>query len=300
VIGPLNESAKWFVFAVKADDARRAAYWRWIARLRRRETSARRAAAERLPDPAVEIPAAVGHWTSNGSSLAGVPAVVEEVQRIRSSIFRAERGEGKPYLIDFPITELDKSSPLLQFALSDQVVTAATRYLGMVPILTGVTVLASPYIESLAFAGSQLFHSDWEDRRQVKVFVHCSDVGAENGPLTAVSAAASAKVKEAVDYHYGGPSFRLPDDEVLPRVDASQVSAFVGATGSVTFIDTSSCLHLGSRMQRGAAERLVVQFQFLTPAAFDLQLSRRQRARRFAATKGDFSPHQRLVLGATR
>jgi hypothetical protein len=134
----------------------------------------------------------------------------------------------------------------------------------------------------------------------VKVFVHCSDVAEEHGPLTAVSADASARVKKAVDYHYGGPHFRLPDADVLPRVDDRDVTAFVGPVGSCTFIDTSRCLHLGSRVRRGASERLVVQFQFLTPAAFDLQLASRRRGRPFAAVEGELSPLQRLVLGGTR
>jgi hypothetical protein len=296
----LTESAKWFVFAVKADDDRRAAYWRWLSRLRRTETKVRRRAIDLLPRTTVDIPAPVGHWQSDGHRPDGVGDVVREVRRIRTTIFRTEQGDEKPYLIDFSIPDLDAASPLLRFALTDQVVAPAARYLGMVPILTRVTVLASPYIASQRFAGSQLFHSDWEDVRQVKVFVHCTEVQDESGPLTAVTAAASRRVKAATGYHYGGPAFRLPDEEVLPRVDAGDVTAFVGPAEAVTFIDTSSCLHLGSRLRPGATERLVVQFQYLTPAAFDLLLARRHRTRPFARVAGDFSPVQRLVLGATR
>ena len=294
------ESAKWFLFAVKADDARRARYWRWIARLRRSETRARKEALTKVPSTSVEIPSRVGHHSLASGALEGVGPVVEDVQRIRATIFKETRGDEKPYLIDYSVRGLDLSSPLLRFALSEQVVAPAARYLGMVPILTGVTVLASPFISDDSFAGSQLFHSDWEDRSQVKVFVHCSDVRPEHGPLTAVAAHASTQVKEAVDYHYGGPHFRLPDEEVLPRVDAQDITAFVGPVGSCTFIDTSRCLHLGSRVQRGASERLVVQFQYLTPAAFDLQLAPRERARPFAAVTGGLTPLQRLVLGATQ
>ena len=294
----LTESGKWLQSAVKADDRRRAVYGRWIDRLRGTEINRRRAAIPLLPPAAIEVPPAVGHFTPPDHSMAGVDAVVAEVQRLRATIFRTERGDGKPYLIDYPVTDLDPSSPLLSFALSDDVVTPAARYLGMVPILTGVTLLASPHVASDRFAGSQLFHSDWEAPRQVKVFVRCSNVEPANGPLTAVTAEASARVKQAVGYHYGGPAFRLPDEEVLSRIEADAVTPFVGPAGAVTFIDTSSCLHFGSRLEAGAGERLVVQFQYLTPSAFDLQLGRRGRP--FAGVQGDFTPVQRLVLGATR
>lgn len=294
----LIESARWFLFAVKADEERRTTYTRWIDALRGVEINRRRAALDLLPPPAVEIPPMVGHVTPDDASTADSAAVVAEAQRLRTTVFRAERGDGKPYLVDHAVTALDSSSPLLSFALSDGVVSAAARYLGMVPILTGITILASPYVPSEGFAGSQLFHSDWEASRQVKVFVLCSEVERKNGPLTAVTAEASTRVKAAVGYHYGGPAFRLPDEEVLTRIESDSLSAFVGPVGAVTFIDTSSCLHFGSRVEAGASERLVAQFQYLTPSAFDLQLGRRRRP--FARTRGEFTPVQRLVLGATR
>jgi hypothetical protein len=293
----ITASAKWFVFAVAADDRRRAAYGRWIDGARRSEIAARRAALRQVPSPTVDIPGAIGHRRCDASVFLGVDSVVAEVRRLRATTMPAT--DEKPYLIDYAVTEHDLRSPLLRFALSDEVIAPASHYLGMVPILTMITVLASPCLGTDVLSGSQLFHSDWEDRRQVKVFVHCSDVGAENGPLTAVTAAASSRIKDAVGYHYGGPDFRVPDDDVLPRTAADEVTAFVGPESSVTFIDTSSCLHFGSRVQRGAAERLVVQFQYLTPSAFDLQLAGR-RGRPFSAVTGGLSATQRLVLGAKR
>jgi hypothetical protein len=183
---------------------------------------------------------------------------------------------------------------LVQFALDRRVVAAAARYLGIVPLLTGVTILASPPVPG-PLSGSQLFHSDWEDVRQVKVFVNCSTVVEENGPLTAVTADASRRVKQRVGYRYGGPHFRLRDEEVLPLVGDGEVQEFTGPPGSIVFIDTSSCLHLGSRVRDGADERLVVQFQYLTPPAFDLLLAPAKR-RPFAGAAGS-STLDCLVLG---
>jgi hypothetical protein len=203
-------------------------------------------------------------------------------------------GTEKPYLLDFPIGAPPEA--LLRFALGDQVLAAAARYLGMVPVLTQITLLASPYISG-DLSGSQLFHSDWEDVRQVKVFVNCSDVTHANGPLQAVTATASRRVKRAIGYHYGGAGFRVADDRVGPLVTNEEVVAFTGPPETAVFIDTSSCLHLGSRVQPGAAERLVVQFQYLTPSAFELLLDPSKR-RRFAKSGHAASPVERLVLGA--
>lgn len=252
----------------------------------------RRRAVADLPTPPLEIPAGRGFATCDASVFHEVGDVVEDIRRRRSGLTIAA-GE-KAYLLDHPLTELDRSSPLIRFAVDPRVVSVASHYLGLVPMLTMVTILASPPVPG-PFAGSQLFHSDWEDVRQVKIFVNCSNVAEESGPLTAVAADASRRVKDAVGYRYGGPYFRLRDDEVEPMLRDGDLEAFTGPAGSVVFIDTSSCLHLGSRVHAGAGERLVGQFQYLTPPAFDLTLAPGRR-RPFASAAGA-SEMERLVLG---
>jgi len=288
----MAHSARWLAFAKTADDRRRKLYWDAAARIRSRDMATRRDAVADLPQPPVTITLDRGFATSDPSVFPETGDVVDDIQRRRSELGIAV-GE-KAYLLDHPLTTLDRSSPLLQFAVDPRVVSVAAHYLGVVPMLTMVTILASPPVPGPS-SGSQLFHSDWEDVRQVKVFVNCSNVAEENGPLTAVTAEASRRVKEAVGYRYGGPHFRLRDDEVLPLLREGESQAFTGPVGAVVFIDTSSCLHLGSRVRDGAGERLVAQFQYLTPPAFDLTLAPGRR-RPFASAAGD-STMERLVLG---
>ena len=285
-------SARWAAFAKTADDRRRKRYWDAAARLRARDMDRRRRALADLPPPPIEIPVDRGFVTTDASLFPKVDAVVGDIRQRRQELTIAV-GE-KPYLLDHPLTELDRSSPLVRFAVDPLVVSVAAHYLGLVPLLTMVAILASPPVPG-PFAGSQLFHSDWEDVRQVKIFVNCSNVTDESGPLTAVSADASRRVKQAVEYRYGGPHFRLRDDEVLPILTEGEKKAFTGPSGSIVFLDTSSCLHLGSRVHEGAEERLVAQFQYLTPPAFDLALAPGKR-RPFASAAGS-SPLERLVLG---
>ncbi len=182
-------------------------------------------------------------------------------------------GHGKPYLLDLRVDVLPGGSPLARLALHPSVVATATAHLEMVPVLAGVTVLRSPYVAGPP-AGSQLFHSDWEDVTQLKLFVHCSDVTSANGPLTALRGAASTRVKDTLHYRYGGKAFRRSDGEVLGLAEPDEVHAFEGPAGTAVFVDTSACLHYGSRVAHGAPDRLVVQLQFLRPTAFDLVLRR--------------------------
>jgi len=254
----------------------------------------RRQAVSALPAPSVEIPPHVGFASGPPHQPELIASVVSEVQRLRADIGVGETDGEKPYLLERSIGAAPPPA-ILEFATDPGIVGVASRYLGLVPTLTAMTILVSPHMPG-PLTGSQLFHCDWEAVRQVKVFVNCTAVADENGPLTAATAAASSRVKAHVGYRYGGPSFRLSDNEVDELVAQEEVRAFAGPAGTVTFIDTSSCLHFGSRVREGAGERLVLQLQYLTPAAFDLVL-RGEGRRPFAGRSGVPDPVERLVLG---
>jgi hypothetical protein len=219
---------------------------------------------------------------------------VAEVQRLSGPLFEAGGRSEKPYLANASLAGVPPTSALLRFALNDQLLASAAEYLGVVPMLAGIYALRSTHVPGPP-AGSQLFHCDWEAVRQVKVFIHCSPVTEDNGPLTAISATASQRLKRALRYRYGGTGFRVPDERVRPVVADEEIETFAGPTGAVTLIDTSSCFHYGSRITEGSGPRLVVQFQYMTPAAFDLLLKYRSSRRR-ARNRTNRSDIDLLVL----
>jgi hypothetical protein len=293
----LEASLKWFVFATAANDRRRHRYARMLGRSRAPTVRRRVDAAAGLDPPVLPIPEPVGFVVDRAGALGDTAEVVAEVQRLAAALAPPADSPGteKPYLHDDAVTGLEPDHPLAELALREEVVSAASAYLGIVPVLAGIHILRSPFVPGEP-SGSQLFHSDWEDVRQVKLFVNCSAVEPANGPLVAVTAGASRRVKHAVGYRYGGPHFRLRDDEVLPLVTDEEVTAFTGAPGTATMIDTSSCLHYGSRCEPGSEPRLVVQIQYLTPTAFDLVGSNRRRPAPVVAPRSA-SRAEALLLG---
>jgi hypothetical protein len=294
-VNRVADSATWFLFAKTADDRRRRAYWKTIAFLRRRDIGQRVAALKLLPDPGVEIPQNVGFSRCTLGDLGASYTVLAEVLRIVSEQGDMPAGP-KPYLVDMAVGELSRCSELLRFALNPMVLSPVANYLGMVPRLVSVTILESRAQSGASPSGSQLFHCDYEDVRQVKVFVSCSETGSENGPLRAISARESQRIKGAVRYKYGDRQFRVRDSVIAGLLPGDEITEFTGPAGSVTFIDTSSCFHCGSRVKPGAAGRLVVQFQYLTPAAFELFIAPGLRHPGVSRSRGPH-PLERLVLG---
>jgi hypothetical protein len=195
---------------------------------------------------------------------------------------------------------------LVDFALSDAALGLATNYLGTIPHLSRVDLLYSVPRESDSRISSQLFHVDPEGLTQVKLFIHVFDVGEAEGPFTFIPADASSRILKEIralrrrlnQPHVG----RYTDEEVAAVGGTSAIVTVKGPRGAGVALDTSRCLHLGSRVQPGAF-RLCLYIQYCTSReqsnAFDTDRFRDDPVRylavsRSAASQGTevAAPHQ--------
>jgi hypothetical protein len=166
--------------------------------------------------------------------------------------------------------DLRRNPDLVEFALSETMLGPVTQYLGMVPYLTRVDLVYSVSRGTDEKIESQLFHLDHEGLRQLKYFIYVYDVGEPEGPFTFLPADTSFRVVNDVrtwrKTHAGGRDVELRRylDEEITAVNAAQdVVTVKGPAGSGVAVDTSRCLHLGSRVSPGAF-RLVLYLQYCT------------------------------------
>ena len=81
-------------------------------------------------------------------------------------------------------------------------------------------------------------------------------------------ASQSQQVRERVSYRY---KQRLSDEQVqVASAESLREVALIGPAGTLAFLDTSRCLHYGSRISSPDARRLVIMLQYITPSAFIL------------------------------
>jgi len=195
---------------------------------------------------------------------------------------------------------------LVDFALSDWALAIATDYLRMVPYLNRVDLLYSVARSTEDRIASQLFHVDPEGVTQVKFFINVFDTDEESGPFTFIPADETARALSAIRAlrrRQGKPHDGRYTDEEIDAVGASSAIISVkGGPGSGVAVDTSRCLHLGSRVRPGAF-RLCLYLQYCASLergnAFDLDRYRHDPFR-FMAVKesvrsvgGEVSaPHQ--------
>jgi hypothetical protein len=195
---------------------------------------------------------------------------------------------------------------LVDFALSDAAMGMAASYLGTIPYLNRVDLLYSIPRESDEKVSSQLFHVDPEGLTQVKFFINVFDVGEGEGPFTFIPADETARiirdVNELRQQHGKQHAGRYLDDEIAAVGATGAIVRVMGAQGSGVAVDTSRCLHLGSRVGPGSF-RLCLYIQYCTTRergnAFDIERYQRDPVRRFAvqhsiaSAGGEVSaPHQ--------
>jgi hypothetical protein len=185
-------------------------------------------------------------------------------------------------------------SPYMRFALSEEVLGPVSAYLGFLPVLAHFDVWYSAHGPE-APKSSQRWHLDRADTTQVKVWIHCSDVGPDSGPLTVVDAATSDVLVDRIGYDFG-KGHRVPDDELEDLAGTPAMTALEGPAGTVHFVDTSRCFHMGSRVAEHGTPRRIFVAQYLTPYAFTFKVDFRQKAP-FRDLAGS-DELERLALGA--
>ena len=132
---------------------------------------------------------------------------------------------------------------------------AAARYLGSVPRLEGAVLWWTPPNETAD--SSQQWHIDELARRQVKILLNCSDVDDDCGPLHFLPAARSDELRARMRHRRG----RVDEVALMKLIDSDEILRATGPRGSAVMLDSSRCLHFGSRGNR--RDRLVLAFHFL-------------------------------------
>jgi hypothetical protein len=222
-----------------------------------------------------------GGWGSVGpANFAGLEHVLASCEAIFTRKLAADRGPQRG-IGDSPNTlakrqflrnlllddDIRQYPELLDFALSDDALGIATSYLGTVPYLNRIDLLYSTPREEDDLIKSQLFHADPEGLTQVKFFINVFDVGDAEGPFTFIPADDSLRILGGIRRFrqaHGQPHVgRYTDEEVAAAGGAASIISLKGPRGSGVAIDTSKCLHLGSRVRPGAF-RLILYVQYCT------------------------------------
>ncbi len=160
-----------------------------------------------------------------------------------------EKSSKKAFLINHKFDLFDaENAAILQLAMSPEILKPISDYLGTFPVLSSAALWYSPN-KDMSSKGSQLYHLDGEDIRQVKCFLPVEEITEDSGPLTILPADKSNYIYD--DLHQKGRikrrNTKLDDDMIYNYTDIENTVKIVGQPGTVAFVDTCRCYHYGSR-----------------------------------------------------
>ncbi len=162
----------------------------------------------------------------------------------------------KRFLLTIDADESLLSKPgIREFLQSDYVLNHVSAYLKSPFVLSALRLWWSPTNDTTL--SSQMYHLDEEDVSQLKLLINVTSVGDENGPFTFLSAQQSEQVLN----DYPVTKRRYTDEEIEQSLSDYRPQSIMGQPGSGGFVDTSKCLHFGSRHIK--QDRLVFMAQFL-------------------------------------
>lgn len=167
-----------------------------------------------------------------------------------------DRNEGIRLVDCISPEDFTKHKNVGDFILNDTFISLATQYLGSVPRLGAAQLWWST--RSTEITGSQNWHFDKVDSKQLKIFVNVRDVSSDNGPTTFVNASKSEKLLQLDKMHYFG---RVSDDTANQFYDQNDLITSAGPVGACLAVDTCRCVHFGGRVTKG--DRLILVIQFL-------------------------------------
>ena len=216
--------------------------------------------------PAVAIDRKEGYAFTSPQAvpeIAGAIAQAAEIYRAASEQHSLERVEGgtsrKAFMMQAAEgAAMNRYTDIMRAAVARPVLDAVTEYLGEVPILGNVTIMVS--VPNNSQVGSQLYHLDFADEKQVKLFIYVDEVTQDNGPFTFTPISVTNELIKAYGYDRG----RLTIEEVEKAVGAKKEIQVTGPAGTALLCDTSRCLHYGSN--RNKTTRIVLLIQYVAHA----------------------------------
>lgn len=157
----------------------------------------------------------------------------------------------------------------LEFITNSCILSAASNYLGFIPVLNSIKILKTEVQnKNKKYFSSQLYHLDQSDKPLFKIIFLISDTYEENGPFTFVKKKATDKIQKKIKS--GILKSDLVRDETIEKyLEREDVVKIIGKSGTCYYVDSSNCFHRGSR--GNTKERRIIIMSYVSPARTDFR-----------------------------
>ena len=190
----------------------------------------------------------------------------EELAKHCAAVFERKKNKvlasyAPPFTLVFDIDETINNSaevePVVRFCSQPAIFNVVSGYMGEYPVLSGISL---GYTKSNSnWVGSQLFHCNSNEPKQLHLVMPIWPIDMETGPFTFLPARKSAQVRRAIS-HQGG---RIPDDVIFSHVREDELIYCTGEPGDIYLVNPYACFHCGARTRSKSRLILIVNFTSL-------------------------------------
>ncbi len=161
---------------------------------------------------------------------------------------------------------LTTANPLVKVSLQEDILKLAGAYVQQAPYLDYVLLTYStPKDQPLQ--SSQLWHTDRDNDRMLKMFIYFTDVLEDgDGPFTFFPKKPSAKIHNSFFRRH------LKDDEVAKDISLNDAHQMKGRKLTAFVCDTSVCYHMGSRVSPGHHRLMLTSLYVGLPSVYPINL----------------------------
>lgn len=181
--------------------------------------------------------------------------------RVKFDLNKHQQKNKKQYLQEITnIFDYAPDSPEVLFASSPKVIKSVMNYMQCFPVLHNITLMYSPNKFSESPSGSQLWHRDAEDVKNIKIWIPVNDIDEDCGPTEILNKDISEEIARKLNYVQGA---LVEENHAL----FSQVKPahLVGKAGEIMVTDTGSSFHRGSNPKNNESkERLVLMIHYVS------------------------------------
>lgn len=162
---------------------------------------------------------------------------------------------------------------IIDFAISDENVSTATKYLKVFPIIGKIIVYLNVPISNKEERGAMLWHKDDFGYKSLDIFMTIRDLDIENGPLYYVKPkhplGVFFKIKNVIKNALPGERNKVDIINFKKFYTDEQTDCLKGKSGDGLFIDSFTAYHRGGYCL--SKDRIMLRISYQTPEATRVQ-----------------------------
>lgn len=143
--------------------------------------------------------------------------------------------------------EFRKNDDLSTFAINKYFIKLISKYLKLSPIINNIQLIKSDIINDKQFYSSMNWHIDNHHDKLIKIMLLPFDLDIQGGPTCFLDKKTSEYIIKK-NFYFKSPRY-FSDSEIkeIKSNFKKKIKSFTGKKNDILLIDTSKCLHMGSR-----------------------------------------------------